>query len=74
MEPKDEKNSADEIEVTPAMIEAGVIALRYYDWRFESEEEVVERVFRAMNENPPRMDEQEDDATPLWFRSEDRTD
>jgi hypothetical protein len=38
----------DEIEITPAMILAGVIALANFDDYFECSEEGVERVFRAM--------------------------
>lgn len=37
-----------EIEVTPEMIEAGVGEVAGYDDRFETIEEVVERVYRAM--------------------------
>lgn len=37
-----------EIEVTPAMIEAGVAALYDYDSRFEPIDNVAENVFRAM--------------------------
>jgi hypothetical protein len=38
----------DEIEITPAMIRAGVIALSEFDDRFEGEEEAVVDIFRAM--------------------------
>jgi hypothetical protein len=36
------------IEITPAMIEAGVRELRKYDTRFDSPEEEVEAIFLAM--------------------------
>jgi hypothetical protein len=39
---------ADEIEITPGMLRAGVSALCSYDSEFESREEGVERIFRAM--------------------------
>ena len=38
----------NEIEVTPAMIWAGVVAAANYDEYFERSEEGVERIFRAM--------------------------
>jgi hypothetical protein len=38
----------DEIEVTPAMIDAGLNALWVTDRRLEMEEKMMERVFRAM--------------------------
>jgi hypothetical protein len=37
-----------EIEITPAMLREGVSALCRYDCEFESREEGVERIFRAM--------------------------
>jgi hypothetical protein len=37
-----------DIEVTPAMIEAGVSAFFDFDPRFEDEEKAVERIFLAM--------------------------
>jgi hypothetical protein len=43
-----ESAGAPEIEVTPAMIEAGGAALRSYDDRFGLEEDVVLRIFRSM--------------------------
>lgn len=42
------KAGAPEIEVTPAMIEAGVKAFYAYDSRFEAEEAGVARIYRAM--------------------------
>lgn len=39
---------AIEIEITPAMIEAGALALSKHDAEFESSEEAVARIFRAM--------------------------
>ena len=36
------------IEITPAMIEAGVEAWSEYDERFEGADEMIERVYRAM--------------------------
>jgi hypothetical protein len=41
-------SSGTEIEITPAMLRAGVSALCAYDSEFESREEGVERIFRAM--------------------------
>ena len=38
----------NEIEVTPAMIEGGVAALRSYDDRFALEEDAVGRIFLSM--------------------------
>ena len=37
-----------EIEITPEMIEAGVLALCSFDPRFEDEEEAVRRIFSEM--------------------------
>jgi len=37
-----------EIDITPAMIKAGVIELASFDFRFESYEDAVERIFIAM--------------------------
>lgn len=45
---------APEIEVTPAMIEAGVSAFLRYDSRFENEECAVEEICRAMVMVEPR--------------------
>jgi DNA gyrase inhibitor GyrI len=39
---------SDEIEITSAMLAAGVSALCRYDSEFESREEGAERIFRAM--------------------------
>jgi hypothetical protein len=41
---------ADEIEITPEMIEAGTLALSKHDEEFESSDEAVVRIFRAMLE------------------------
>ncbi len=41
------------MEITPAMIEAGVLALLEYDPNFSNEEGVVVEVFRAMREAVP---------------------
>ena len=41
-------NVAEEIEITPEMVEAGVSALLDYDSRFEGEDTAVVRVFEAM--------------------------
>lgn len=38
----------DEIEITPEMIEAGVLAFVEHDDFFEGKEDAVRRVFRAM--------------------------
>jgi len=38
----------DEIEVTPEMIEVGVLRLFDYDPRFGNEEDIVEGIFRRM--------------------------
>ena len=43
-----EANAADEVEVTPEMIEAGVLALTEHDCRFEPDEMAVLRVFQSM--------------------------
>ena len=46
---KDEKTSADEIEITPEMIEVGLIELGYYNPREDaSGEPVVCAIFNAM--------------------------
>jgi hypothetical protein len=37
-----------EVEITPAMMEAGILAYVSYDSRFEELEDVVTRVYRAM--------------------------
>lgn len=37
-----------EIEITPAMTEAGLLAFSEYDDRFEGEEEAVANIYRAM--------------------------
>lgn len=42
-----------EIKITPEMIEAGIASLFEFDSRFESEEECVTRVFRAMERQSP---------------------
>lgn len=44
------KDDADEIEITPEMIRAGVQALSEFDPRFESESDAVARIFSAMLE------------------------
>jgi hypothetical protein len=41
-------NSTDEIEITTAMIEAGVEEFCGFDSRFEDEADAVARVYRAM--------------------------
>jgi hypothetical protein len=38
----------DKVHMTPAMLRAGVNALTRYDSEFETREEGVERIFRAM--------------------------
>ncbi len=43
------------IEITDAMLRAGVSALCRYDSEFESREEGVERIFRAMMEARKRL-------------------
>jgi hypothetical protein len=43
-----ERDTAAEIEITEAMIEAGVAALASHDSRFESDEDAVMRIFMAM--------------------------
>lgn len=45
--PKD-CNSTDEIEITPEMIEAGAAALAETNLDFETAEEAVARIYRAM--------------------------
>lgn len=44
---------AFEIEITPAMIQAGVLALLEYDPDFSNEEGVVVEMFRAMRKAIP---------------------
>lgn len=41
-------NVADEIEITPEMIEAGVCAFYEFDSRFDGAEVAVARIFQAM--------------------------
>jgi hypothetical protein len=43
-----ERNSTDEIEVTPEMAEAGAAAFYRGDQRFESAEVIVTRIYRNM--------------------------
>lgn len=45
---KRDRPEACEIEITPEMIEAGLGAWSDFDERFESPEEMIERVYRAM--------------------------
>lgn len=45
---RDETAVVDKIEITPAMIAAGVSALASYDPRFESEEEFIERLLSSV--------------------------
>jgi hypothetical protein len=44
----------DEIEVTPEMIEAGAAELARYTTVFDTLEDGVERIFRAMIRSAPR--------------------
>lgn len=46
--PEDDGDKADDIEVTPEMIEAGKLALSEYDSRYVSLENGATRVFEAM--------------------------
>lgn len=46
-------NSTDEIEITPAMIEAGVTALYGMDRRFCTDEEIVSGIYHEMAINRP---------------------
>ena len=56
MEPENDTNSTDEIEITPEMIEAGVVAYYASDRRFDTEDEIVTRIFKAMvRANPSRL-------------------
>jgi len=48
MDRENEDNSTGEIEITPAMISAGVSAFHRINLRLESEEEAVERIYTAM--------------------------
>jgi hypothetical protein len=43
-----ETNNSRSIEVTPEMIEAGAMAFADGDLRFDSENEIVIRIYRAM--------------------------
>lgn len=45
--PKD-RDSTDEIEITPAMIEVGVAVLYAMDRRFCTDEEIVSRIYHEM--------------------------
>lgn len=45
---KDEKSSADEIEITPEMVEVGAHEIARFDNRFEGEEDAARRVYVAM--------------------------
>jgi hypothetical protein len=45
---KAETGRREEIEITPAMIEAGVPLLFDYDPRFSNEKEIVAAIFEAM--------------------------
>jgi hypothetical protein len=45
---KTESNSTDEIDVTPEMIDVGVLAFGEYDCRFEGPEDAVSRIYLAM--------------------------
>jgi len=45
---RDRPELIEEIEITPAMIEAGVSQLADYDDRFEGRKDVVASIFRAM--------------------------
>ena len=47
---------AFEIEITPAMIEAGVLSLLEYDPDFSNEEGVVVEMFRAMRKAIPSQE------------------
>jgi hypothetical protein len=38
----------EEIDVTPEMIAAGCAELATFDYRYEAEEDAVERIYRAM--------------------------
>ncbi len=44
----EDRQSGAEIEITPKMIEAGVLAMSSFDSRFEPEEVAVVRIFRAV--------------------------
>jgi phage head maturation protease len=44
----DKESSTEEIEITPEMIEAGCDVIAGYNLKFESEEEWVEKIYRAM--------------------------
>ena len=46
MTPSQKRQAGDE--VTPEMIEAGMAAWSKYDERFESPDEMIERVYREM--------------------------
>ena len=45
---KVEGNSTDEIEITPAMMLAGLEAFTEYDRRFEDPEDAVARIYEEM--------------------------
>ena len=46
----DRQAGADEIEITNEMLEAGLSIFRSYDYRFDSDEEAVRDIYRAMEE------------------------
>jgi hypothetical protein len=45
-----------EIEITPEMIDAGVAALYASDRRFDADDEIVARIYRAMQSHVIRRD------------------
>lgn len=45
----DSLKSTGDVEISPEMIEAGLAAWSEYDERFESSDEMIERVYRAMS-------------------------
>jgi hypothetical protein len=49
-DPTGSEKTECEIEITPEMIEAGVMAYVQRDDVFETQEEIVSRIFRAMVE------------------------
>ena len=60
-----EANTAEEVEVTPEMIEAGVRAFWSFDARFEDAEDVVTRIWCGMNAARIGRAKAEGDQNPL---------
>ena len=55
MKPPNERQTGDEIEITPAMIEAGEEVFLSFDSRFEREGDCVVRLYEAMERTRLRL-------------------